>query len=256
MLRDLQVGGVEERRRPLDLGQLAACGPVQQPRRRVETAAVQEDLVTMRVGGHDGGAGVLRQTRHGVRVPGARGEHLDPAGHVGEGDHHQPVPRPRVVVQAGVRVGSEHHMQSRCAGEEFVVVRGEQRAGPVLLDTGLEAVVPIGAQLDEEPAAVDGDARVGGGVDPDQFVTAKLVDLFVEEVERPADDGALEAGRAVHRCRDDDVVGGPGEHRFGLLEWLVPPPPLDDARVARCGERPLAEVGADEQRVLVRPRGL
>ena len=103
---------------------------------------------------------------------------------------------------------------------------------------------------------MDGDARVGGGVDPDQFVTAKLVDLFVEEVERPADDGALEAGRAVHRRRDDDVVGGPGEHRFGLLEWLAPPPPLDDARVARGGERPLAEVGADQQRVLVFPGGL
>ncbi len=70
-------------------------------------------------------------TGSAVQLPGVTD--LDPAGDIGERDDDQLVARPRVVVQAGVLVGFEDDVQIRCAGEEFVVVGGDQRAGRIKL---------------------------------------------------------------------------------------------------------------------------
>ncbi len=112
VLGDLEVGGVEERRCPLDLGQRAAGTP------RAAAATACRNRWSPGRSRRRG----RRRPRSTVLVFGGRpatgsrsrcpASHLDAAGHVGEGDQHQPVPRPGVVVQAGVPIGFEDHCSS------------------------------------------------------------------------------------------------------------------------------------------------
>ena len=146
-------------------------------------------------------------------------------------------------------IGLEHHVQLCCAGEEFVVVSGQQRARGVARAAG----EPVGAQLDQQPLPVHRQGRVGGCVDADQLVTAQLVHLVVEEVDRPAQEYALEAGRAIDPRGHDDVAGRALEHRLGVIEWLPPTPSFDHARVAGFGQRVSAEVGADQESIGICP---
>ena len=100
MLCHGEVFGVEERRRGLDLVQLAVAGAAQQPRRRVESAGVQEELVAGVVGGDDHGVGGGGNAGHRLALPVARRDDLDAAGHVGQRHDQQPVASPRVVSTA------------------------------------------------------------------------------------------------------------------------------------------------------------
>ena len=147
------------------------------------------------------------------QLPGVTISH--PAGDVGEGDDDQPVPRPRVVVQAGVLVGLEDDLQIRLCRRG---IRRSRRPAASPPDSCAGPDVPVGAQLDQQPVAVHRHGGVGGRVDADQLAAAQLVDLVVEEVDRPAEHRPLEARRAVHRRRDDHIGARPAEQRLGVGE--------------------------------------
>ena len=149
-------------------------------------------------------------------------------------------------------VGLEYHPQFCCAGEEFVVVGSQQRAGRVVGATG----EPVGAQFDQQPVAVHRDGGIRRRVDADELAAAQLVHLVVEEVDGAAQHRQLEAWRAVHPRCDDDVGASGAEQRLGILERLSTLPALDQPRVARIRQRALAEVGAEQHRVLVFPADL
>src|SRR5204862_409471 len=105
---------------------------------------------------------------------------FDAAGDVGQCDEQEPVPGPGVLVQAGVLVRLEYHLQFPCAADEFVVLGGQQGAGAV----GGSVDGPVGAQVEQQPLAVDRHAaEVGGHVDRDQVRAPQLVPLPVPEVE-------------------------------------------------------------------------
>ena len=218
MLCDGDVFGIEERRRRLDLFEGTLDGPVQQSRRCGESAEIQEDLVAEVVGVDDDGVGVVRNARHRLGRPAAWCHRLHPADDVCECDDDQLVLRPRVVVQAGVVVGFEDDVKIRCACEEFVVVGGDQRPRPVRAGAG----VPVGAQLDQQPVAVNRHGRVGGRVDADELAVAQLVDLVVEEVDSAAEQRPLEARCAVPRRRDEHVGVRRAEQRLGLRRAEFP----------------------------------
>ncbi len=228
------------------------AGAAHQPRRRDESAGVEEELVAGVVGGNDDGVGGGRDARDRFTPPAARGGGLDAAGDIGQRDDQQAVLRPRVVIQGGVLVGLEYHPQFRCAGEEFVVVGRQQRTRGVCR----VADIPIGAQLDQYPLAVYRHARVGGRVDANQFQAPQFVDLFVPEVERSRQKGALEARRPIHRRRDADVGAGALEDGLRLGQWSAPSPPLDHSRIAGLGEGVGAEVGAYQHGIRVGPGDL
>ncbi len=99
-------------------------------------------------------------------------------------------------------------------------------------------------------------AGVGGRVDADEFRAAQLVDLFVPEVQSPADQGALEAGDPAGACHHVDVGTRALEHRLGVGEGCAPAPPFDHPRIAGIGERVGAEVGADQHGVRIGPADL
>ena len=99
MLCDGDVFGVEEGRRGLDLVQLPVTRAAHQPRRRLESAGIEEEFVAGVVGRDDDGVGGVRDARHRRALPAAGCDDLDAAGHVGQCHHQQPVPGPRVVVQ-------------------------------------------------------------------------------------------------------------------------------------------------------------
>jgi hypothetical protein len=100
---------------------------------------------------------------------------------------------------------------------------------------------------------VNGDPRVGGYVDRDEFVAADLEALAVEEVDRPRGQQSLEARRRVESDADADVGRDALEHRLRLGERLPAPPPLHDARITGLREGVGAEVRADQHRVVVLP---
>ena len=106
---------------------------------------------------------------------------------------------------------------------------------------------------------MDRHARVGGGVDANQFVPGRrlawsqLVGLVVEEVDRPADQRSFVTGGSVHPGGDDDVGVRAGEQRLGFGQWLAAPPALDDAGIAGIGQRAGSEVRSDQQGVMVLP---
>ena len=192
---------------------------------------------------------LARHAGHRLALPRARRDDLDAAGDVGQRDDQQPVPRPRVLVQAGVLVGLEHHRQFGCAIEELLVVGGQQRTGAV----GRRAGEPVGAQLDQQPVPVHRQRGVGGRVDADELTRTQFVHLLVEEVDGAVQQRPLEAGRAVHRRRHDHVAGRPGEHGRRLAQRLAASPPLDDPRIARLRHRARSEVGTHQHRVGVLP---
>ena len=151
-----------------------------------------------------------------------------------------------------MRVGFEDDLQLCCAGEEFVVVGGQQRARHILG----RARVPVGAQFDQQPVAMHRYGGVGRCVDADQLAAAQFIDLVVEEIDGAAQHRPLETRCAVHRCRDDDIGARGAEHRLGLLKRLPATPSLDQPRIPGLGERTLPEVGAEQHGVLVFPADL
>ena len=197
------------------------------------------------VGQDDG----VRDARHRRALPAAGCDDLDAAGHVGQCHHQQPVPGPRIVVQRGVLVWLEHHPQFRCAGEEFVMVGGQQRARGV----GGVTDGPIAAQLDQDPLAVQRHTGVGGCVDASQLRASQLVQLVVPEVDGPSHHGSLEAWCAIHRHEGAHLGAFHLEHGLGVGQRCAAPPTLDHPRIARFGQRVGAEVGAHQHGVRVRP---
>jgi hypothetical protein len=99
---------------------------VQQSRRCVETAGIEEDFVAVVVSTGDDGVGVGGHVGHRATLPATRRDDLDAAGHVGQRDDDESVTGPGEVVQAGVLIGGEDHLQLCCAGKEFVIVGGQQ----------------------------------------------------------------------------------------------------------------------------------
>ena len=144
MLRYSQVCRVEECWRPLDLGELSAHGSVQQSRRSEKPTGVKKHFITGVVSGHDHNAGEVVGDVHsadGFASPGTWRHDLHLAGHVGECDYHQPVACPCVLMQTGACIRREDHGQFRCAVQELLIIRGQQRAGLIDARTG----VPVGA---------------------------------------------------------------------------------------------------------------
>ena len=252
MLCDGDVFGVKERRRGFDLLEVLIAGAPHQPRRRLESAGVEEELVAGVVGADDDGVGGVRDAGHRRALPAARSDDLDAAGHVGQCHHQQSVAGPRVVVQRSVLVRLEHHTQFRCAGEKFVVLGRQQRARGI----GSACHGPIGAQLDQNPIAVQRHTGVGGRVDTNQLRVAQLEELVVPEVDGPSHHGPPEARCAIHRGEGAHIGGVYLEHGLGVRQRCAATPALDDPRIAGFGERVGTEVGAHQQGVRIYPRHL
>ena len=114
-------------------------------------------------------------------------------------------------------VGFEDNMQICCAGEEFVVVRGDQRARRV--SVGSEG--PVGAQLDQQPVAMSRYGGVGGRVDADELAVAQLVDLVVEEVEARLSNVRSKPG--VRSLAAATITScSPAEQGLGIVERRSP----------------------------------
>ena len=250
MLGHLDVGRVEERRGALDLRHLVTRVAPQQPRRGVESAGVQEDLVAVLVDVDDHRVGVGRDACHRFALPRAGCGDLHATGDVDQGEQDQPVPRPGEGLQAGVLVGLENDSEIRLSR------RGIRR-------TWRPAANPAGYMVDPSHQSVRGrinshsrctdDPGVGGHVDADQFLAAQFVAFAVEEVERPRDEQALEARRGVVARADADVGGFAGEQRRRLRQRLTPAPALDDPRISGVGQRTRAEVGAHQNGIRAPP---
>ena len=128
MLGDSHLGRVEECGCPLDLGQFVARTAVQQAGGGQESTGVQKDLVAGGVGGDDHRAGEglgVADSPYRFAMPRPGCDDLGFAGHVGQGDHHQPVARPCVLMQAGVLVRREHHTHVGGAVQEALIVGRE-----------------------------------------------------------------------------------------------------------------------------------
>ncbi len=119
----------------------------------------------------------------GSAGPAARCDGLHPAGDVGERDDDQLVARPRVVVQAGVLVGLENDVQIALCRRG---IRRSRRPAVSRRRYASRPDVPVGAQLDQQPVAVNRHGGIGRRVDADELAVAQLVDLVVEEVDGAA----------------------------------------------------------------------
>ena len=183
VLCHLDVGGVEERRRALDLGHsvpraartAAATGcrirwSPGRSRRRTSSASTITVLV---LGGMPG-------TGSRVQLPGVT---FDTAGDVDESDEDQPVPRPRVVLQAGVLVGFEDDVQIRLCRRG---IRRSWRPAASRPDTSCDPTVPVGARLGSAATRGASTCRHRWARRCGSLVAAQLVDLVVEEVDGPA----------------------------------------------------------------------
>ena len=111
------------------------------------------------------------------------------------------------------------------------------------------ARLPVAADLKQQRVAQETGGAVVGDVQRHEFVVVQQEGLAVEEVGPAAEQRSLEARRRVHADGAPNVVGLGLEHRHRVGQRRAAPPALDDARVARSGERTGAEVGGDVQRV-------
>ena len=129
------------------------------------------------------------------------------------------------------------------------MVGGQQRARGV----GGATDIPVGAQLDQDPIAVQRHTGVGGRVDASQLRAAQLIELVVPEVDGASQHGSLEARCAIHRHEGADVGAVHLEHRLRVGQRCAAAPALDHPRIAGFGQRVGAEVGAHQHGVRVGP---
>ena len=148
-----------------------------------------------------------------------------------------------------MRVRLEQHVEVPGAGEVVVEPGREERAGRV----GRAADRPLRARADQQPLPVRGRLGVVRHVDAHQSVGRPQVLLGAVEVGAAVGEVALEALRGVVVRPRRHVVRLALEHDGGLGERRTPAPLLGDPRISGAGERPVPEVGADVDPVLVDP---
>ena len=257
MLHDGEALGIETRRLALEDGRRLAHRPECKRGRGQEVLGLEEvPIVGVRVHGagvdarEAGGAVVrARQWCHGpaCRLTGCRD--LDAVANVVEEVDEDVVPGRREAGEDAAFRGCEEHREVARAGEEAVEADGEKAPR----GEGAPARLPVGARGDEEPAPMDGEARVGGDVDRDELPAPAEEPIVVEEVAAPGDELRLEAGREVRPGADGDIGRLALEHGGRLAERLAAPPELDDPGIPGVGHRAGAEVRRDEDLVRTGP---
>ena len=161
----------------------------------------------------------------------------------------------RVARQRACRGGLEQHREMTFAAQVSRRVGGEQRAAAV----HTLGHVQVAAQFEQQRVA-----RSTGAVHERQRGIARHVDaqqlpafeqqvFEVEEVQRSHEQRALETRRAIDRDRHRHVLRLALEHRHRGRQRRAALPALNDARVARIGHRPGADVGADVDGVRIDP---
>lgn len=246
--------GVEEGRHRLQLlGRLADVDHQQRGRGQVVGGGHPQQVVAVRIDRADAGGAHGGHAVEEALLPAAfaqRGQHADLALHVAEQGDDEVLLRPGEGRQRGVFVRREHHIEFAVAGHELVEVDDQQRAGGVFAVLQL----PWLAQFQGQPLVVHG--LVGGvrHVELDQLaVLAAQVQLVVVERERAADEAALVARGQVVVGRDVHVGRLAFVHDLGRGHRRAALPFLDHARIAGRGERAIAEIGVDIDRVAVDP---
>ncbi len=98
---------------------------MQQAWRLVETAGVQEDLVTVGIKGRQRGVGVLRQPSQWLELPQTRCHNLDDRRDVAQFHADEAVTGERAGCEEVVPTGFEHHPRFRSTCQELFVIRDE-----------------------------------------------------------------------------------------------------------------------------------
>ena len=145
----------------------------------------------------------------------------------------------------------EQHGKTALAGEQRIDIDDQESARLEALPGG----GPIGAQIEDEPVALDMEISVRRNVDlPANAALLLDIEHAVEEV-RPADEtGARMAGAVLVPTRGQHLGPLAGEHDRGLLERRAALPAAHGAGVARRGlERLAAERGRYQERAVVDP---
>jgi len=147
------------------------------------------------------------------------------------------------------RARLHHQRKAGGPGQEFIDRRGHQRAG----GPGRPADLPGIAHVDHHPVADQVEIRVLRNVQLDQL--ALLEEVLGPLVETgPVEDPDVAAATGIVAGHErPDVVGGDFHDLLRGGERSAAPPELDHPRVSRGRHAPGAEIGADQNRVLVHP---
>ena len=258
-LLDAHAGAVEEGRAGLQQLARVAAGAAQQQRLGREEVGVAEQVVSRPAGRPAPAcrAGSARAACRGRALRTSRACQrraveallLQPAGDVVQQLQQHAVAQQRIAGQRACGGGREQRVHCALPSRKACASAGQQRAAR----PGAAALRPVAAQGQQHLAVPEAQLRVGRLVQLAQLAVDEQEFLAAEEVGRALQQGALEAGRGVHMH-----AGGRRrllrlEHRHGVGQRLAALPALDEARVARIGERAGAEIGADEDRVAVQP---
>ena len=101
----------------------------------------------------------------------------------------------------------EQHVEAACSLQERLEIGRDQGAGRI----GLAADRPVGAQLQQQPLAMQRRPGIVGLLDLDELAVAAQEELGGPEGRRADDEIALEAGREVAEGGDAHVVGWPSK---------------------------------------------
>ena len=146
--------------------------------------------------------------------------------------------------------GGEENMAVAVARHEAFMIDRQERPGRI----GLGAGVPVLAQLEEEPLAVDARIRILGLWHLHELAIAELKHVVGPERLLANVKLALEAGGRILEAGDRHVVIGAFVDELRVGELRSPLPHPNGARIAGGRHRASAEIGADQERVGIAPR--
>ena len=148
------------------------------------------------------------------------------------------------------RGGGEENMAVAVASHEAFIVDRQECPGRI----GLGAGVPVLAELEEEPLAVDARIGVLGLWHLHELAVAELEHVGSPERLLANVELTLEAGGRILEAGDGHVVFGAFVDKLRVGELRSPLPHPNGARIAGGRHRACAEIGADQERVGIAPR--